>query len=453
MNPTQWESDDLFPRYILSSSSLNLTMSPDALSTPTDQSSQPERKGKGRSNPVEIPSSGAEGAPYDLFSFSPDTHNVPGSSHPGPSSPPANRNDLTTTIQKLNSQHDLDAIHYDTDLPFLDKGKAKDSPPILPPLTFPPITFDICPSPSLISEPGASSYGSLHLQHIEHESLSYTPPVLRSSNAHAMLSPSSPRRRSFSIPAARCPERLVSSSVHTRVDIEPSRGPNDHSHKHSSSDRRKTRSVPGSPGVGVQVPVNLDAVDAGSCLAPWMRDFKSRSKDKSKAGSYSYLVLDHDGGGSTAVLPEYCSAYFATRPVAGDRPRRANGRSYSDPYPLPHPFDVVSSYTTDAFVPIPVIKPPNLFDGILPREIRLRIFGFLVEIYEDDHARRVREGRWSANKAAKHKWVGRDQGVRELMRLKRVSAHPFPCDIHDQHILRTGLQSMVHSDSRWTIME
>src|SRR6267378_717210 len=106
MNPTQWESDDdLFPHYILSSSSLNLTMSPDALGAPTDQSSQPERKGKGRSNPVEIPSSEIESAPYDLFSFSPDTHNVPGSSHPGPSSLPTNRNDLTTAIQKLTSQH------------------------------------------------------------------------------------------------------------------------------------------------------------------------------------------------------------------------------------------------------------------------------------------------------------------------------------------------------------
>ena len=447
MNPNQWESDDLFPRYILSSSSLNLTMSSDALSTPTDQPSQPERKGKGRSNPVEIPSSGTEGAPYDLFSFSPDTHNVPASSHPGPSSLPANRNDHTTTLQKSTSQHDLDAIHYDTDLPFLDKRKATDSPPILPPLTFPPVTFDICPSPSLISDTGASSYGSLHLQHIEHESLTYTPPVLRNSTVHAMLSPSSPRRRSFSIPAARCPERLVSSSVHTRVDIVPLGGPNNHSHNHSSSDRRKARSVPGSPGVGVQIPVKLDAVDAGSCLAPWMRDFKMRSKDKFKAGSYSYLVLDHDSGGPTGVLPEYGPAYFAARPVVGDRPRRANGRSYSDPYPLPHPFDVVSSYTMDAFVPIPVIRPPNLFDGILPRELRLRIFGFLVEIYEDDHARRVREGRWSANKAGKHKWVGRDQGIRELVRLKRVRMYPFPCDIHHQRILRTGLQSMVDSDS------
>ncbi len=101
--------------------------------------------------------------------------------------------------------------------------------------------------------------------------------------------------------------------------------------------------------------------------------------------------------------------------------RKANGRSYSDPFPLPHAFDVVSPNTSDAFVPITVINRPNLFDGILPREVRLRIFGFLVKIHEEDHARKIYEGRWTANKASKHKWVGRDRGLRELMRLRRVS--------------------------------
>jgi F-box/leucine-rich repeat protein 2/20 len=400
-------------------------MSPHAFGAITEQAPQPEPKGKHRSSPVEIPSSAAESAQPDLFSISLDSHNVPGSSHLGSSSPLATRNDLTASLQKPTSQHDLDAIPYDTDLPFHDKGKARDTPPMLPPLTFPPINFDICPSPSLISEPGPSSYGSLHPQLIEHESFSYTPPVLRGSTTHgtgigSMFAPSSPRRRSFSIPAPRYPERLVSC-------IESSQPVNDRPHKHSS-DRRQTRSVPNSPGVGVQIPINLDAVDAGSCLAPWMRDFKSRAKDKSKAGSYSYLVLDYVDEGSTTVLPpDFARVRLSSRPIAENRPRKANGRSYSDPYPLPHSFDVVSSYTTDAFVPIPVINPPNLFDGMLPRELRLRIFGFLIQIYEEDHARRVCEGRWTANKAAKHKWVGHDQGVRELMRLRRVShaIHPL----------------------------
>jgi F-box and leucine-rich repeat protein 2/20 len=66
-------------------------------------------------------------------------------------------------------------------------------------------------------------------------------------------------------------------------------------------------------------------------------------------------------------------------------------------------------------VPITVINRPNLFDGILPREIRLRIFGFLVRVYEGDYARKFSEGRWTANKASKNKWVDRDRGIREFI--------------------------------------
>lgn len=328
-------------------------------------------------------------------------------------------------LQKLASHHDLDAIPYDTDLPYLDKGKARDTPPVLPPLTFPPMTFDICPSPSLISEPGPSSYGSLHPQHIEHESLAYTPPVLRNSTAHGanhLLPPASLRRRSFSNPPFRYLERPISSSVHTRVNIESSRDLHDRFHEHPS-DRRQTRSVPNSPGVGVQVPVDLDAVNAGGCLAPWRRDFRSRSKSKA---SFSYLVLDRVGAGSTPALPDHYPIYSATRSAIEDRTRKANGRSYSDPFPLSCAFDVVSLNASDVCVPITVISPPNLFDGMLPREIRLRIFGFLVKIHEEDHARKVNEGRWTANKASKHKWVGRDRGVRELIRLRRVSMRSIP---------------------------
>lgn len=425
MNPAEWESDNPFPHHNSSSPSPSLTISPHALCITTQQTSRPERKGKGRSSPVEIPSSGAECTQHDLFSISLDSNNFSESSHPGPSSPPVIRDDLIVAFQKLTSQHDLDAIPYDTDLPYLDKGKATDTPPILPPLTFPPMTFDICPSPSLISEPGPSSYGSLHPQHIEHESLSYTPPILRNSTAHGaahVLPPASPRRRSFSNPPFRHLERLISSSVHTR-DNESSRGLNDRSHK-LPSDRRQTRSVPSSPGVEVQVPADLDAVDASSCLAPWKRDYRSRSKFK--AGSFSYLVLDRISGGSTSALPDHYPIYSATRSVNEDRARKANGRSYSDPFPLPYAFDMVSPDTSDAFVPITVINPPNLFDGILPREIRLRIFGSLVKIHEEDHARKVYEGSWTANKASKHKWVGRDRGIRELIRLRRVSMRSIP---------------------------
>jgi F-box and leucine-rich repeat protein 2/20 len=427
MNPAKWGPDNSFPLHNSSpSSSPSLAMSLDPLCITAQQTSQHEQKGKARSSPVEIPSSGTESSHHDLFSMSFDSSNSPGLSHPGPSSPPIIRNDLTTALQNLTSRHDLDPIPYDTDLPYLDKGKIKDAPPTLPPLAFPPIAFDICPSsPSLISEPGPSSYGSLLPQHLEHESFSYTPPVLRNSTAHGaahILPPASPRRRSLSNPPFRHLERLI-SSVHTRVNIESSRSLDDHSHI-TSSDRRQTRSASSFPGVEVQIPTDLDAVDAGSCLVPWKRDFKSRSK--SKAGSFSYLVLDRVDGESAPALPDHYPIYSATRSAIEDRIRRTNGRSNSDPFPLPYAFDLVSPDTSDAFVPITVINRPNLFDGILPREIRLRIFGFLVKIYEEDHARKISEGRWTVNKASKNKWVGRDRGIRELIRLRRVSMRLTP---------------------------
>ena len=426
MNPTEWEPHNPFPLHIPSSSSSSLAMSPDALGVTAQQAPHhDEQKGKAPSSPVKIPSSAVESSQHDIFSMSfDDSNNSPGLSHPGPSSPPVIRNDLTTALQNLTSRHDLDPIHYDTDLPYLDKGKATDAPPTLPPLTFPSITFDICPSsPSLISEPGPSSYGSLHFQH---ESLSYTPPVLRNSTAHGaahMLPPASPRRRSFSNPPFRHLEHLISSSVHTRVNNESSRSLNDRSHIPSSG-RRQTRSAPSSPGVEVQVPIDLDAVDAGSCLAPWKRDLKSRSK--SKAGSFSYLVLDRVDGGPTPALPDHYPIYSVTRSDIEDRIRKTNVRSNSDPFPLPYAFNLVSPDTSDAFMPITVINRPNLFDGILPREIRLRIFGFLVKVYEEDHARKISEGRWTSNKASKNKWVGRDRGIRELIRLRRVSMRFTP---------------------------
>ncbi|KAH9178833.1 hypothetical protein EDB89DRAFT_2217905 [Lactarius sanguifluus] len=264
------------------------------------------------------------------------------------------------------------------------------------------MTFDISPSPSLIPGSGPSSYGSLCHPRLGNDGYPRSPPVIGTSTplgVAAVLPHTSLRRWSFSNP----------SSVYHGVEIGPSRGPDELSHKpsFSSPDRSQSQSLPSTPEVGMRVPVIVDAVDAGGCLTPWRREFKSRSKDKSRMGPpHSYIV----------------------------HPHKANVRSYSDPLPFPRAFDVVSTDAADTFV-IPIVVPPNLFDGRLPREIRLRIFGFLVGIYEEDHERRVREGRWTAIKASKHKWVGRDQGIRELMRMSRV-CKTWSALIHDGQLWR-----------------
>ncbi|KAF8273034.1 hypothetical protein EI94DRAFT_1769601 [Lactarius quietus] len=324
-----------------------------------------------------------------------------------------------STLIDLTCSHD--DIDDDTDVPHLGKGKARDTdgdiPPTLPPLTFPPMTFDICPSPSLIPGSGPSSYDSLCHQRLEHESYSRSPVAAGTSaslNVATVLPHASLRTRSFSDP----PSLYLgsSSSAQTRAEIGPSRGP-DKQFSFSSRDRSQSRSLPSSPEAGMRIPIDVDVVDAGGCLAPWKREFKSRLKDKSRTGSHPYIVFDRVGESATNAPPDY---YPVSRPAAEAHLHKANGRSYSDPFPFPRAFDVVSTDATDTFVPIPIVIPPNLFDELLPRELRLRIFGVLVRIHEEDHERRVREGRWTAIKASKHKWVGRNQGIRELLRLSRV---------------------------------
>ena len=78
-----------------------------------------------------------------------------------------------------------------------------------------------------------------------------------------------------------------------------------------------------------------------------------------------------------------------------------------------------------------------LFDELLPREVKLTILAWVVWIHEMDHKRLVnvspddvtaktRSGsmKWTAHKAGmgRNKWVGRDRGIRELIKLGRVSS-------------------------------
>lgn len=81
-----------------------------------------------------------------------------------------------------------------------------------------------------------------------------------------------------------------------------------------------------------------------------------------------------------------------------------------------------------------------LFDELLPREVKLTIFACVVWVHERDHGLLVHAGpnglpaktksgsvKWSARKAGvgRNKWVGRDRGIRELIKLGRVSLGPL----------------------------
>lgn len=103
---------------------------------------------------------------------------------------------------------------------------------------------------------------------------------------------------------------------------------------------------------------------------------------------------------------------------------KGKGRSNSSPHPF-SALDFVPATRTDIFEPIPIIIR-NYFDEILPRELRLQILQSLVELHALEHQLAVRDGRWTMAKASsfKGRWVGRDKGIRELVKLSRVYLIP-----------------------------
>jgi F-box/leucine-rich repeat protein 2/20 len=108
---------------------------------------------------------------------------------------------------------------------------------------------------------------------------------------------------------------------------------------------------------------------------------------------------------------------------------KGKGRSYSCPFPQ-SVLDIVPHGNSDIFVPVPVALR-NIFDGALPRELKLQVFSALVALYEAEFQRWKESGQWTVLRASssKYRWVGRDRGMRELVKLSRVS--PIPSVLHN----------------------
>ncbi|KAF8131669.1 RNI-like protein [Boletus edulis] len=101
---------------------------------------------------------------------------------------------------------------------------------------------------------------------------------------------------------------------------------------------------------------------------------------------------------------------------------RGIGRSYSSPFPK-SALDVVPQVDfEDKYIPLP-LQAQDLFDEMLPRELRLRVFSALISLHEEDHEQLKKSGKWSVLVAtsSKNRWVGRNRAVRELVKLSRVS--------------------------------
>ena len=71
-----------------------------------------------------------------------------------------------------------------------------------------------------------------------------------------------------------------------------------------------------------------------------------------------------------------------------------------------------------------VVVMPNHFNDKLPRELQLAVLKALVDVHEEEHQRTLRgecpSQIWSVRAAGKTRWVGRDKGLRELVKFTRV---------------------------------
>ncbi|KAF8559938.1 RNI-like protein [Imleria badia] len=121
-----------------------------------------------------------------------------------------------------------------------------------------------------------------------------------------------------------------------------------------------------------------------------------------------------------APAPDVAAVWYPDNPrVDGSR---GNRRSYSSPFPK-SAFDVVPQVDLeDKFIPLP-LHARDLFDEMLPRELRLRVLSALISLHEADHEQLKKSGKWSVLVASssKNRWVGRNRAMRELVKLSRVS--------------------------------
>ncbi|KAF8516199.1 RNI-like protein [Hysterangium stoloniferum] len=74
---------------------------------------------------------------------------------------------------------------------------------------------------------------------------------------------------------------------------------------------------------------------------------------------------------------------------------------------------------------IVVTEPTNYFDKRLPREIQLAVLKSVVDIHESTLQAAIsgnsRDVLWSVATAGRTQWVGREQGLRELVKFSRIS--------------------------------
>ncbi|KAH9929755.1 uncharacterized protein B0H18DRAFT_953464 [Fomitopsis serialis] len=393
-----------------------------------------DSKGKGVSQPLLIHAQNAvedrrvDDQNEDMFSMSIGVEASSGMRElvgsPASSSTSAATGSSSSSGSPLSPQEPL----KETDIPSTGKGKARDVPPTLPPLSFgtTELNYESSDWPtfsSSIPEPSSfsSSYGSVgDREPSPSTSASVAGPssapadILETSTALSRI-PS--RRRSFSSLSAHSSKRSISALSVTKANVKSSSGaklPGNLARKLLGKQRDSPSASPTSPSRDVVLePEEPASADRMSCLAPWTHTATPRISPLATPA----LEMEVGIGEFDKSFPIYYANSSSNRTVL-----RTKGRSYSSPLPLPvTPLDLVP-VAADIFEPI--LQPtPNYFDEFLPMELKLRVFVSLVELREAEHQKLIEAGLWTLRNAtsSKNKWVGRDRGIRELFKLSRVS--------------------------------
>ncbi|GJE86208.1 antagonist of mitotic exit network protein, putative [Phanerochaete sordida] len=306
------------------------------------------------------------------------------------------------------------------------KGKGRELPPTLPPLSFSPTRFSYETEWSSMAGPSSCGSSDSSMGGVESSPGSPSPMGRASDCTSAPSTPALPqtpaigasRRRTISSVSRHSLRSLSTPSLpRMKVKFATSKGaPGSLARKllFKKSPPTSPRTPPADLGgstVSSSVHAdltNLQYLGPGTCAVPWSRDMPSRSPLASPVVETNTVwgVVD------------------SQRVLRGPIPVRTKGRAYSSPLPLP-------AFSFDDIVPL---APADLYEDsveeercyleeLLPHELKLHILVLVVELHQAEYEGWLANGKLSARKtsSSRKQWVGREAGIRELFKLSRIS--------------------------------
>lgn len=359
-------------------------------------------KGKCVSRPVDIVQRPVSGSHlFDQLSFSSDIHSFPSVSASSPqtlssfhSSPNTTHFPLVeegpsslpyTVFTPCTSYASDDELEGDDILTHpLGKGKEREVIPSLPPLSFSPTQFlrGETDWPSITQTPEELQQSNLPVNsHSTRFSVQYPTAPSPGCSTDSDIPNLPGRARSFSSLSSRSAKSLATMPM-TRVKLHWSR-------------KKSTSNLAHLLLLGKRSEGNVDGLD--------------------------FL---HTGTSHPPTPDEICPQVYD--------PYNGKPISFSEPTspftwsPPPHrlpltPLDLIPRTSDHSVVPVKVQKL-NLFDTLLPKEVKIEILRGLINLHIADQRRIENSINWSALRSShrKYRWMGKDRAFIELVRLSRV---------------------------------